>query len=106
MDRVSNQPHRIGGRAVAGTAGRAGDVFDLSLGIVTARAALAVATEVDVTVRTAREAYQASAATPTPERVRTLFQFRQTIEPGRAELARIIASEHGELDYDAAGFTP
>jgi malonate-semialdehyde dehydrogenase (acetylating)/methylmalonate-semialdehyde dehydrogenase len=103
QDRAGNYSHWIGGRAVAGNSGRAGEVFNPSLGIVTARVALAGEAEVDAAVQAARAAFPAWAATPSPKRARVLFKFRQILEARRAELARSIASEHGKLVSDAAG---
>src|SRR5688572_19681987 len=103
QDRVSNYPHWIGGRAAAGTSGRVGDVFNPSLGVVAARVAFASEAEVDAAVRAAREAFPAWAATPALKRARVLFKFKELIEARRAELARVIASEHGKLVSDAAG---
>jgi malonate-semialdehyde dehydrogenase (acetylating)/methylmalonate-semialdehyde dehydrogenase len=103
QDRVSNYSHWIGGRAVPGGSGRAGDVFNPSLGVVAARVALASAAEVDAAVRAARAAFPAWAATPALKRARVLFKFKEIVDARRAELARLIASEHGKLVSDAAG---
>ena len=103
QDRVSNYPHWIAGKSVAGTSGRAGDVFNPSLGLVAARVALASEAEVDAAVRAAREAFPGWAATPALKRARVLFRFKEIVESRRAELARVIASEHGKLVSDAAG---
>jgi len=103
QDRVGNHPHWIGGRAVNGTSGRAGDVFNPSLGLVAARVALASEAEVDAAVRAARAAFPAWAATPALRRARVLFKFKEIIESRRDELARLISSEHGKVVSDAAG---
>ncbi len=71
--------------------------------MVAARVALASEAEVDAAVRAAREAFPAWAATPALKRARVLFKFKEIIESRRAELARLIASEHGKLVSDAAG---
>ncbi len=102
-DRVNTYTHWIGGSPVAGTSGRAADVFNPSLGIVASRVALASAAEVDDAVRAARAAYPAWAATPPLKRARVLFRFKEILEQRRAELAVLIASEHGKLVSDAAG---
>ena len=102
-ERVSSYSHWIGGRMVAGTSGRAGDVFNPSLGVVAARVALASEAEVDAAVRAARAAFPAWAATPALKRARVLFKFKEIIEQRRGELAQLIASEHGKLVSDAAG---
>jgi len=103
QERVSTYPHWIGGRAHAGQSGRAGDVFNPSLGVVAARVAFASDAEVDASVRAAREAFPAWAATPALKRARVMFRFKEIVEARHAELARVIASEHGKLVSDAAG---
>ena len=103
QDRVSNYPHWIGGHAVSGTSGRAGDVFNPSLGLVAARVALASEAEVDAAVAAARAAFPLWADMPVLKRARILFRFKEIIESRRGELARVIASEHGKLVSDAAG---
>jgi malonate-semialdehyde dehydrogenase (acetylating)/methylmalonate-semialdehyde dehydrogenase len=103
LDRVGNYLHWIGGRAVAGNSGHTADVFNPSLGIVAARVALASEAEVDAAVRAARAAFPAWAATPALRRARVLFKFKDILEARRAQLARLIASEHGKLVSDAAG---
>jgi malonate-semialdehyde dehydrogenase (acetylating) / methylmalonate-semialdehyde dehydrogenase len=103
QDRVSTYHHWIGGQSVPGTSGRAGDVFNPSLGLVAARVALAGEAEVDAAVRAARQAFPSWAATPALKRARVMFRFKEILEARRAELARVIASEHGKLVSDAAG---
>jgi malonate-semialdehyde dehydrogenase (acetylating)/methylmalonate-semialdehyde dehydrogenase len=103
QDRVNSYPHWIGGRAVAGASGRAGDVFNPSLGVVASRVALASEAEVDAAVRAARAAFPAWAATPALKRARILFKFKEILDQRSGELAKLIASEHGKLVSDAAG---
>jgi malonate-semialdehyde dehydrogenase (acetylating)/methylmalonate-semialdehyde dehydrogenase len=103
QDRVSTYHHWIGGRATPGTSGRAGDVFNPSLGVVAARVSLASEAEVDAAVSAARAAFPAWAATPALKRARVLFKFKEIVEQRRAQLAQIIAAEHGKLVSDAAG---
>jgi malonate-semialdehyde dehydrogenase (acetylating)/methylmalonate-semialdehyde dehydrogenase len=102
-ERVSSYSHWIGGQMVPGVSSRAGDVFNPSLGMVAARVAFASADEVDAAVRAARAAFPGWAATPALKRARVLFKFKEIVEQRRAELARLIASEHGKLVSDAAG---
>jgi malonate-semialdehyde dehydrogenase (acetylating) / methylmalonate-semialdehyde dehydrogenase len=101
--RVDTYGHWIAGRAQPGASGRAGEVFDPSRGAVAARVALASDGEVDAAVRAARAAFPAWAATPALKRARVLFRFKELLESRRAELARVIAAEHGKLISDAAG---
>jgi malonate-semialdehyde dehydrogenase (acetylating)/methylmalonate-semialdehyde dehydrogenase len=103
QERVSAYSHWIGGRIVAGTSGRMGDVFNPSLGVVAAKVALASKDDVDAAVRAAREAFPAWAATPALKRARVLFKFKEILEQRAGELAKLIASEHGKLVSDAAG---
>ncbi len=103
QDRVNTYAHWIGGQAVTGTSGRAGDVFNPSLGVVAARVALASESEVDAAVQAARAAFPAWAATPALKRARVMFEFKRILEQRRVELATLIASEHGKLVSDAAG---
>jgi malonate-semialdehyde dehydrogenase (acetylating)/methylmalonate-semialdehyde dehydrogenase len=102
-ERISTYGHWIDGHAQPGTSGRAGDVFNPSLGVVATRVAFASDSEVDTAVRAARAAFPAWAATPAIRRARVLFRFKELLEQRRAELARLIASEHGKLVSDAAG---
>jgi malonate-semialdehyde dehydrogenase (acetylating)/methylmalonate-semialdehyde dehydrogenase len=103
QDRVSTYSHWIGGRMVAGSSGRAADVFNPSLGVVAARVALASESEVGAAVDAARAAFPAWAATPALKRARVLFKFKEILDQRRGELAKLIASEHGKLVSDAAG---
>ena len=102
-DRVSSYSHWIGGQLVAGTSGRAGDVFNPSLGVVAARVSLANEADVDAAVRAARAAFPGWAATPALKRARVMYKFKEIIEQRRDALAALIASEHGKLVSDAAG---
>ncbi len=103
QERITVYPHWIAGRAQPGTSGRAGDVFNPSLGVVASRVALASDAEVDAAVAAARAAFPAWAATPALKRARVLFRFKEIVELRRAELAQLISSEHGKLVSDAAG---
>jgi malonate-semialdehyde dehydrogenase (acetylating)/methylmalonate-semialdehyde dehydrogenase len=103
QERAGTYAHWIDGRDVAGSSGRAGDVFNPSLGVVAARVALASQSEVDAAVRAARAAFPAWAATPPLKRARVMFRFKELLEQRRGELAKRIASEHGKLVSDAAG---
>ncbi len=102
-ERVSTYSHWIAGREVPGTSGRAGEVFNPSLGVVASRVALASADEVDAAVRAARAAFPGWAATPALKRARVMFRFKEILEQRRPELAKLIAFEHGKLVSDAAG---
>ncbi|HVO47659.1 MAG TPA: CoA-acylating methylmalonate-semialdehyde dehydrogenase [Steroidobacteraceae bacterium] len=95
--------HWIGGRAVAGSEVRLGNVFNPTTGALSARVPFASVEEVNAAVASAREAFRAWAATPAPRRARVLFRFKELVEKSADELARLIAREHGKTVSDAAG---
>ena len=95
--------HFIGGKSVAGTSGRFGDVFNPATGERTRRVALADAGEVDAAVKAASAAFPEWAATPPLSRARVLFRFRELIGRHEDEFARIVTDEHGKVLSDAKG---
>jgi len=95
--------HFINARAVPGTSGRHGDVFNPSTGEVQARVALASTDEVNAAIEIAKAAQPAWAATNPQRRARVLFKFKQLVEDEMDKLARMLASEHGKVVADAKG---
>ena len=95
--------HYINGKAVAGTSGRFGDIFDPNTGEVQARVALANAAEMASAVEQAKAAQVAWAAVNPQRRARVLFKFKQLLEDHIDELARLLSSEHGKVVADAKG---
>jgi malonate-semialdehyde dehydrogenase (acetylating)/methylmalonate-semialdehyde dehydrogenase len=95
--------HFIGGKIVAGTSGRFGDVFNPATGERTRRVALADAGEVDAAVKAAAAAFPDWAATPPLTRARVLFRFRELLDRHADEFARIVTDEHGKVLSDAKG---
>jgi malonate-semialdehyde dehydrogenase (acetylating) / methylmalonate-semialdehyde dehydrogenase len=95
--------HFIGGKLVAGTSGNFGDVFNPAAGEVTAKVALADASEVDKVVATAAAAWPAWAATPPLRRARVMFKLKDLLERDRKEISAIITEEHGKVLSDADG---
>ena len=95
--------HFIGGKAVAGTSGRFGDVFNPAAGEVTARVALADAAEVNKAATAAAAAWPAWAATPPLRRARVMFKLKELLERDRREFSAIITAEHGKVLSDADG---
>jgi len=96
-------PHFIGGRAVQGTSGRSGPVYNPALGKVVRRVAFASAAEVGQAVDAAHAAFPDWAALPPLRRARILNRFRELLERDTARLAAIITSEHGKVLSDAKG---
>ena len=95
--------HYIQGRVVAGTSGRAQDVFNPATGAVSARVALASAAEVDKAVAAAQAAFPAWADTPPIRRARVMFRFLELLNQHKDELAHLITAEHGKVFTDAQG---
>jgi malonate-semialdehyde dehydrogenase (acetylating)/methylmalonate-semialdehyde dehydrogenase len=96
-------PHFVGGRAVEGTSGRFGDVFDPNTGQVQARVALATKGELDAAVANAAAAQPAWAATNPQRRARVMFEFVRLLNANMDELAHLLSSEHGKVIADAKG---
>ncbi|KQY91423.1 methylmalonate-semialdehyde dehydrogenase [Caulobacter sp. Root1455] len=96
-------PHFVGGRAVEGTSGRFGDVFDPNTGQVQARVALATKSELDAAIADAAAAQPAWAATNPQRRARVMFEFVRLLNAHMDELARLLSSEHGKVIADARG---
>jgi malonate-semialdehyde dehydrogenase (acetylating)/methylmalonate-semialdehyde dehydrogenase len=95
--------HFIGGKIVAGTSGRFGDIFNPATGERTRLVALADAGEVDAAVKSAAAAFPDWAATPPLTRARVLFRFRELLDRHADEFARIVTDEHGKVLSDAKG---
>ena len=90
--------HFIGGKHVAGTSGKFGDVFNPASGEVTGKVAMAAASEVDKAVAAATAAWPAWASTPPLRRARVMFKLKELLERDRRELSAIVteaASEAG-----------
>lgn len=95
--------HFVGGKEVAGSSGRFGDVFNPATGEVQAKVALASKAEVDAAVKVAAEAFPKWSATPPLTRARVMFRFKQLIEENMDKMAQIVTSEHGKVLSDAKG---
>jgi len=95
--------HFIGGKEVAGTSGRTGDVYDPNTGEVQAKVAFADAAEVAHAIANAEQAQAAWGATNPQRRARVLFKFLELVQREFDALARLLASEHGKTVADARG---
>src|SRR3977135_3624800 len=95
--------HFVGGKTVAGTSGRSGDVFNPNTGEVQAKVALASKAEVEQAIANAA-APQPAWAAPTPQRrARVMFKFLELIQAEYDDLARLLSSEHGKTFADSRG---
>jgi len=95
--------HFIGGKAVKGTSGRFGDVFDPNTGEVQAKVALAKHSEVEHAIANAQAAQPGWAATNPQRRARVMFKFLELIQKEFDTLAKLLSSEHGKTVPDARG---
>jgi malonate-semialdehyde dehydrogenase (acetylating)/methylmalonate-semialdehyde dehydrogenase len=77
------------------------DVLSPSDGSLLSRVPLSSAAEVDVTVRSAREAFPAWSSTPIKERVQVFYRYRVLLERHLDELASLITEEHGKIRPEA-----
>jgi malonate-semialdehyde dehydrogenase (acetylating) / methylmalonate-semialdehyde dehydrogenase len=101
--KIREVQHWINGRAVAGTSGRFGDVYNPASGEVQAKVAMATAAEVDAAIAAAAAAFPEWAAQPALRRARVLFRFREIFERRLDEVAALLTSEHGKVFSDARG---
>ncbi|PIR14955.1 MAG: methylmalonate-semialdehyde dehydrogenase (CoA acylating) [Elusimicrobia bacterium CG11_big_fil_rev_8_21_14_0_20_64_6] len=95
--------HFIGGKNIAGTSGRFGDVYDPSTGLVAARAPYASKGEVESAIADAAAAFPAWAAASPITRARVMFKFKALLEKHADEIAGLISAEHGKVHSDAKG---
>ncbi len=96
-------PHWINGRAVAGSSGRSGNVYNPATGRVQATVPFAGPTELNAAVEAAAAAFPEWSAQPPLRRARVLFRLRELLEQRADDLAAILTSEHGKVLSDAKG---
>src|SRR5216117_940263 len=95
--------HFIGGKKVAGTSGRSGDVFNPNTGEVQAKVSFAKRSEVEAAIANAEAAQPAWAATNPQRRARVLFKFLELVHKEFDSLAKLLSSEHGKIVADSKG---
>ena len=95
--------HYIGGRLVAGTSGRRGDVYNPALGEVIRQVDFASQAEVRQAVEVAKAAQIDWAAQPALRRARVMFRLKQLLESKIDDLAKFVTEEHGKTIVDAKG---
>jgi malonate-semialdehyde dehydrogenase (acetylating)/methylmalonate-semialdehyde dehydrogenase len=95
--------HWIGGRAVAGTSGRKGPVYNPATGRQAGEVDFATAEEVDAAVTAARAAFTTWREVSLAKRAEIFFNIRELVHERREEVARILTSEHGKVLSDAIG---
>jgi malonate-semialdehyde dehydrogenase (acetylating)/methylmalonate-semialdehyde dehydrogenase len=100
---VRELSHFIDGQRAAGASGRFGDVFDPTLGRVSAHVPLANAAEVAAAVAAAKAAFPSWSETAPLHRARLMFKFKQLLDTHFDELAELITRDNGKLLADAKG---
>ena len=95
--------HFVGGKQIAGTSGRFGDVYNPALGEVVKQVPLASAEEIQSAVENAANAFPAWAETPPGRRAQVLYAYRELLHRHMDELAEIVSEEHGKTLDDAKG---
>jgi malonate-semialdehyde dehydrogenase (acetylating)/methylmalonate-semialdehyde dehydrogenase len=95
--------HWIGGRAVAGTSGRKGPVYNPAAGKQSGEVDFATVEEVDAAVKAARAAFATWREVSLAKRAEIFFNIRELVHERRDEMARILTSEHGKVLSDATG---
>ncbi len=95
--------HFIGGKAVAGSSGRSGDVFNPNTGEVQAKVSFASKSEMEQAIANAAAAQPAWAATNPQRRARVLFKFLELAQKEFDSLAKLLSSEHGKTFADSKG---
>src|SRR5438067_9011033 len=96
-------PNWINGRAVPGTSGRTGKVYNPATGQVQALVPLSNRAELDSAVAAAQAAFPEWSAQPPLRRARVLFRFREIFEQRLEEVAQLLTAEHGKVLTDARG---
>ncbi|MSQ02321.1 MAG: CoA-acylating methylmalonate-semialdehyde dehydrogenase [Myxococcales bacterium] len=95
--------HWIDGREVFGNSGRSGAVYDPAVGQVQAHVDYADVAEVDGVVASCMKAGKTWSQSSLSRRAEILFKFRELLDARKADLARILTSEHGKVHADAMG---
>jgi len=95
--------HWIDGKPWSGVAGRTGDVFDPATGAVRSKVDFADAAQIEEAVAAAAKALPGWRGTSLAGRTRVLFAFRELLAARKDDLAKIVTSEHGKVESDAAG---
>jgi len=95
--------HWIGWSRHAGDSGRTGKVFDPATGVQTGAVDFASAEDVDLAVKTAKDAFPAWRSLSVARRAELFFRIRELFHQHREDLARLLTAEHGKVLTDASG---
>lgn len=95
--------HKIGGKAVEGTSGRFGPIFNPSVGEQQGRVALASKAEVENAIAVADTAFKDWSQVSVVKRARILQNLVQLLYRDKDKLAEALSREHGKVFSDAQG---
>ena len=100
MNRIT---HWINGERTTADAERTGPVFNPATGQQTGEVSFATEHDVDLAVRTARNAFETWRDVSLTRRQNIMFAFRELVATRRMDLARALSAEHGKTIDDALG---
>src|SRR3954470_10911286 len=95
--------HWIGGRAVAGSSGRSGAVYNPATGRQAAEVDFATVEEVDAAVQAAKQAFVSWRTVSLAKRAELFFRIRELVHERKEEAAKLLVAEHGKVLSDAMG---
>ena len=95
--------HYIGGKIVTGSSSRKGKVFNPATGTQESEVLLASKSDLDLAVQKAKKSFESWYNTPTLQRARIIFKYKELIEKNSDLLTKLIVSEHGKVYEDAKG---
>src|ERR1700755_2943882 len=93
--------HWIDGKALAGTSGRFGPVWNPATGEQAARVALASLEEIEAAIASAKAAFPGWRRTGLGRRAEVMFRFRELLNANRTELAKLVTAEHRKTADEA-----
>ena len=100
---MKNIHHFVNGAVFEGESKKTSDVYNPSIGEVSAKVTLANKKDIDTVVDIAHGAFHSWSNTPALQRARVLFKFKELIEKNSDEITKIIVAEHGKVYDDAKG---
>jgi malonate-semialdehyde dehydrogenase (acetylating)/methylmalonate-semialdehyde dehydrogenase len=103
IDAIRTVDNWINGELVSSSSGRYAEVHDSASGEQCARVVMSTEEDAAAAVAAAQAAFKTWSKTPVLRRARVMFRLKELIERDRAELAALIAEEHGKVLHDADG---
>ena len=79
------------------------DIFDPSTGEVIAQAPCCTEEEVDMAIKSAKDAFPSWSDTPVIKRIQVVYKFRDLLEKNMEELINMCATENGKTLAEAKG---